>query len=82
MAAPPTASIWRSFILLIQLSLNHSINVVGNTALGFQQSHPIPLSSLHSGEELLFPECVSPNEMVRSESVLGIKPCDSGVVIR
>ena len=43
-------------------------------------SHPIPLPSLHDGEGS-FPGLVPTDDMVDSESVMGIKPGDSGVVI-
>ena len=45
------------------------------------QSHPILLTSLHGGKGSSFPCCVPPNDMVDSESVVGIKPGDSGVMI-
>ena len=55
--------------------------MVGHTALGAQQSHPIPLPSLHHGKGSSFPDLVPSDDMVDSESVMGIKPDDSGVVI-
>ena len=48
---------------------------------GLAESHPIPLPSLHSGEGSSFPALVPSDDMVNSESVMGIKPSDSGVVI-
>ena len=48
---------------------------------GLAESHPIPLPSLHGGEGLLFPGLVPSNDTVNFESVVGIKPGDSGVVI-
>ena len=53
-----------SFMLLIQLSLSHSINMVAHTALGTQQTWPILLHSLHSGEESSSPGCVPPNDIL------------------
>ena len=44
-------------------------------------SHQIPPLSLHSGEGSSFLGLVLPNDMVDSESAVGIKPGDSGVVI-
>ena len=55
--------------------------MVGHTALGAQQSHPIPPPSLHDGEGSSFPGLVPSDDMVNSESVMGIKPGDSSVVI-
>ena len=57
------------------------IYMVGHTALGAWQSHPIPVPSLHGGEGSSFPGLVPTNDTVNSESVVGIKPGDSGVVI-
>ena len=45
------------------------------------ESHPIPLPYLLGGEGSSF-SCLAPsNDTVDSESVMGIKPGDSGVVI-
>ena len=41
----------------------------------------IPPPSLHGGEGSSFPGLGPSDEMVNSESAMGIKPCDSGVVI-
>ena len=54
---------------------------MGHTALVAQQSHLILLPPLHSGEESSFQGLVPPDDRVYSESVMGIKPGDSGVVI-
>ena len=48
---------------------------------GFAESYPIPLPSLHGGQGSSFPGSVPSDDMVNSESVMGIKPGDSGVVI-
>ena len=48
---------------------------------GLAESHPIPPPSLHDGEGSSFPGLVPLDDMVDSESVMGIKPCDSSVVI-
>ena len=48
---------------------------------GSAESHPIPLPSLHDGEGSSFPGLVPSDDMVNSESVMDIKPGDSGVVI-
>ena len=45
------------------------------------KSHQIPLPSLHGGEGSSVPGLVTSDDMVNSESVMGIKPGDSGVVI-
>ena len=55
--------------------------MVGHAVLGAQQGHPIPLPSLHDGEGSSFPCLVPSDDMVNSESVMGIKSGDSGVVI-
>ena len=70
-----------SLLLLSQLFLNHPIYMVGHPALGAQQSQPIPLPSLHDGEGSSCPGLVPSDDMVDSESVMGAKPGDSGVVI-
>ena len=44
-------------------------------------SHPIPLPSLHGGEQSSFIGLVPSIDTFNSESVIGIKPGDSGVVI-
>ena len=48
---------------------------------GLAESHPICLPSLHSREGSSFPGLVPSNDTVNSESVMGIKPGDFGVVI-
>ena len=68
-------------MLLSQLSSSHSNHMVEHTAFGTWQSHPIPPPSLHGGEGSSFPGVAPLNDMVNSESVMDIKPGDSGVVI-
>ena len=48
---------------------------------GSIESHPIPLPSLHDGEGSSFPGLVPSDDAVNSDSVIGVKPGDSGVVI-
>ena len=53
-AAPSTALNRGSHILLSQLSCSHSNSMMGHAAFGTQQSHPIPLPSLHNREWFSF----------------------------
>ena len=48
---------------------------------GSIQSHLIPLPSLCDGEGPSFPGLEPSDDVVNSDSVMGIKPGDSGVVI-
>ena len=48
---------------------------------GLAESHPLPLPSLHSGEWSSFQGLVPSSDRVNSESAVGIKPGESGVVI-
>ena len=48
---------------------------------GLAESYPIPLPSLHGGEGSSFPGLLPSDDMVDSESVMGIKAGDSSVVI-
>ena len=48
---------------------------------GLTESHPIPVPFLHDGEGYSFPGFVPLDDTVNSESVMGIKCGDSGVVI-
>ena len=48
---------------------------------GSLESHLIPPPSLHDGEGSSFPGLVPSDEAVNSDSVMGIKPGDSSVVI-
>ena len=81
LAAPFAALSRRSSMLLTQLFPSHSICMVGHTPLGLT-SHPIPLPSLQSGERFSFLGCVPPYDTLNSESVVGVTPGDSGVVIQ
>ena len=66
-------------MLLTWLSTRHSINMLGHTALGSQQSPDPP--SLCGGKGSSLSGCGPPNDMVNSKSVIDVKPGDSGVVI-
>ena len=48
---------------------------------GSVESHLIPPPSLHDGEGSSFPGLVPSDDAVNSESVMGVNPGDSGVVI-
>ena len=48
---------------------------------GSVESHLIPLPSLHDGEGSSFPGLVPSDDAVNSDSVMGMKPGDSGVLI-
>ena len=48
---------------------------------GSIESHLIPLPSLHNGEGYSFPGLVPSDDAVDSDSVMGVKPGDFGVVI-
>ena len=48
---------------------------------GLVESHLIPLPFLCDGEGSSFPGLVPSDDVVNSDSVMGIKPGDSGVVI-
>ena len=48
---------------------------------GSIENHLIPLPSLHDGEGSSFPGLVPSDDAVNPDSVMGIKPGDSGVVI-
>ena len=77
-AAPP-ATLGR-----VEPSATHSAvpqPISGVYSLGGSiESHPIPLPSLHDGEGS-FPGLVPSDDAVNSDSVMGIKAGDSGVVI-
>ena len=68
-------------MLLSQLSISNSNNMIGHAALGYWQSHPISLPSLHGREGSSFPGLVSSNDIFKAESLLGIPSGDCGVVI-
>ena len=68
--------------LLNQLSPSNSNYMVGHAALGgLAESHLIPPPSLYGGEGSSCQGLVHSSDTVNSESVVGIKPGDSGVVI-
>ena len=52
--------------------------MVGHTALGAWQS-PNPPPSLHGGEGFSVPGLVLSDDMINSESVMGVKPGNSGM---
>ena len=79
-AAPSTALLGGSLLLLSQMSSSHSNYMMGHTAFGTWQSLLTPLPSLHGGEASSFPGLVPSSDTVNSESVVGIKPGDSGVL--
>ena len=68
-------------MLLSLLFPSHPIYMVGHIVLGAWQSHPFLPPFLHGGEGSSSPVLVSSDDMVDSESAMGIKPGDSGVVI-
>ena len=78
--AAPSATLDR-----VEPSATHSAvpqPIVGVYGLGGSiESHLIPLPSLHDGEESSFPGLVSSDDAVDSDSVMGVKLGDSGVLI-
>ena len=78
--AAPSATLGR-----VEPSATHSAvpqSIGGVYSLGGSiESHLIPLPSLHDGEGSSFPGLVPSDDAVDSDSVMGIKPGDSGVVI-
>ena len=48
---------------------------------GLAEGHMIPLASLHGRDGSAFPGSVPPSDMVNSESVVWVKPGNSGVMI-
>ena len=81
LAVPSTTLSRGSLMLLNQVSPSHSKYMVGHTTFGAWQSHLIALPSLHGGEGSSFPGLLPSDDIVNSESVVAIKPGDSGVVI-
>ena len=79
-AALHAVSSRESLLLCIQLSPSHSINMVGYAALGVQQS-PNSCIFLTRGEGSSFLASAPSDDLVNSESVMGVKASDSGVVI-
>ena len=80
-AAPSTTLSRGSLMLLLLLLPSHPIYMVGHTTLRAWQRHPIHSPALHSREQSSFPGLVPSDDTVNSESAMGIKPDDSGVVI-
>ena len=77
--AVPSATLGRgSLLLLIQLFPNH---LVGIQPWGPSGESPDLPPSLHDGEGSSFPGLVPSDDMVDPESVMGVKPGDSCVVI-
>ena len=78
--AAPSATLGR-----VEPSATHSTvpqPIGGEYSLGGSiESHPIHLPSLCDGEGSSFPGLVPSDDAVNSDSVMGIKPGDSGVVI-
>ena len=68
-------------MLLCLLFPSHPIYMVGHTALGAWKRVTQSLLSLHGGEGSSFPGFIPSDDTVNSESMMGIKPGDSGVVI-
>ena len=80
-AAYSTVLSRESLLVLNQLSSSHSKYIVAHTALEAWQSPVIPLPFLHGGEGSSFPVLVPSNDTVDSESAMGIKPGDSGMLV-
>ena len=78
--AAPSATLGR-----VEPSATHSAvpqPIGGVYSLGGSiESHQIPPPSLHDGEGSSFPGLVPSDDVVNSDSVMGIKSGDSGVVI-
>ena len=77
-AAPSTALRRRSLLSLNQLSPSHS-NYIQLLGLDRESPNPSAFPAWRGG--VFFPGLIPFNNMVNSESVVGIKPGDSGVVI-
>ena len=67
-------------MLLTQLPSSHSVNIMGHTALGLQQFHEIPLPSVYGEDGPSLPGFVWHDDIVNSESVVGINPGDACVM--
>ena len=79
--AAPSATLGRGEPSATHLAVPKLIGGVYSLG-GSIESHLIPLPSLHDGEGSSFPGLVPSDDVVNSDSVMGIKPGDSGVVIR
>ena len=80
-AAPSNALSGGSLMLLNQLSPATPKYGGAYSLGGLADSHLIPPPSLHGGEESSFLGLVPSKDTVDSESVVGVKPGDSGVVV-
>ena len=69
-------------MLLTQLSLSHSINMVGIQFWGIAENQSIHLLSLHCRVVSCLSGFVLSDDTVNFKSVVGVKPGDSGVVIQ
>ena len=67
MAAPSSASSRESFVLLIELFSNYSINI-GDWQV------PDPSDSIHDEVGSFLPKFCSPNDVVNFKFVVGLKP--------
>ena len=81
MAAPSTTLSRGSLMLLHLLFPSHPIYMWGIQLWGLGRESPNPSASLHCGEGSYFPGLVPSDDMVNSESAMGVKPGDSDVVI-
>ena len=82
MAASSTTLSRGSLMLLCLLFSSHPIYMVGEYSFGgLAESHLIPPPSLHGGEGCPFLGVFPSNDMVKSESAMGIKAGNFGVVI-
>ena len=81
--AAPSTTLSRGEPSATQLAVPQPSHLYGGVySLGDSaESHLIPPPSLHDGEGSSFPGLVPSDDTVHSESVMGIKPGDSGVVI-
>ena len=81
--ATPSTTLGRGNLLVPLSAVPQPSHLYGGAySLGDSaESHPIPPPSLHVGEGSSFPGLVPSDDMVDSESVMGIKPGDSSVVI-
>ena len=74
---PPLPWVGGKLLLLIQLFPSHPIYMVGHTALVVGRESPDPCTCPAWWEGSLFPGFVPSYDTVNSDSVMGIKPCDS-----
>ena len=80
--APPTASSLGE-PPATYFSVPQTIPAIGCAHIfeGVAESHLIPLPSLHGRDGSSFPDSAEPHDTINSESVVGLKPGHSGVVI-